>query len=271
MRLAAASPRPRIVTTNYDRLLTLAADELKLDLSLHEAPYLPPGDDFHGLVHIHGSVDQEGHHLVVTDSDLGRAYLGDGWATRFLRRMFTRYSVLFIGYSHNDVLISYLGQSLLGSHNRVALTDKAEPRHWQRLGIASISYPNPDDDHAALTEIIESWASWASMKPADHALRVRDLTSCPPPQSRDDLAYLERVIAEPSTVDFFSKYARGREWLDWIANRPEFARLFAADCDNPQVTRALANWFVYNFAVEEDHTAAALAAVARWDIIGQSC
>ena len=58
--LTAAYPAPRIVTTNYDRHLTSAATALSLDLDVYEAPALPVGDDFEGIVHLHGSGFSEG-------------------------------------------------------------------------------------------------------------------------------------------------------------------------------------------------------------------
>ncbi|OMC21142.1 hypothetical protein A5736_00585 [Mycobacterium sp. SP-6446] len=54
-------------------------------------PALPMGDDFTGIVYIHGRLDQEHRRLVATDEDFGKAYLNDAWAARFLDRMFAAY------------------------------------------------------------------------------------------------------------------------------------------------------------------------------------
>ena len=45
--------------------------------------------------------------MVLTDSDFARAYINEGWATRFLERLFSHFVVLFIGYSHQDTLMTY--------------------------------------------------------------------------------------------------------------------------------------------------------------------
>ena len=99
MRLSAAYREPRVVTTNYDDHLAEAAAAASIDLPARwDAPFLPQGDDFSGLVYIHGSTKGERRGVVLTDEDFGNAYLSNGWATRFLVPMFRRYTVLFVGY-----------------------------------------------------------------------------------------------------------------------------------------------------------------------------
>lgn len=114
IRLATASPVPRIVTTNYDTHLSTVLTAHGHPLQEYLAPALPMSDDFDGLAYLHGKLGQQPSRLVVTDEDFGRAYLRDAWAVRFLERMFATYTVLFIGYSHGDVVMSYLGL-LLGT------------------------------------------------------------------------------------------------------------------------------------------------------------
>ena len=74
--------------------------ELDDEAPEYPAPAPPVGNDFTGIVYIHGRLDQEGRRLVATDDDFGKAYLNDAWAARFLDRMFASHSVLFIGHSH---------------------------------------------------------------------------------------------------------------------------------------------------------------------------
>ena len=52
------------------------------------APALPLGDDFTGLVYLHGAAAKNAEQCVLTDEDFGRAYIIRGWATRFLEAMF---------------------------------------------------------------------------------------------------------------------------------------------------------------------------------------
>jgi SIR2-like domain len=114
VRLFPSATQMRIVTTNYDTHLTAAAATLfGADPQIYEAPALPLGRDFTGIIYLHGSVDQAPSSLVVTDRDFGHAYLTDAWAARFLQEMFRKHTVFFIGYSHNDIVMNYLARGLL--------------------------------------------------------------------------------------------------------------------------------------------------------------
>ena len=130
--LAVAGPPVRVVTTNYDAHLSTALDGLGASVAEYMAPALPLGDDFTGVVYLHGCLRQDPGALVVTDSDFGRAYLRDAWAARFLERMFATYTVLFIGYSHNDVVMSYLARALRADSARFVLV---------RTGRAALAAP----------------------------------------------------------------------------------------------------------------------------------
>ena len=61
--VARAGPAVRIVTTNYDRHLAACLPE---NVRVYGAPDLPGDEDFEGVVHLHGWVDQEPSRLVVT-------------------------------------------------------------------------------------------------------------------------------------------------------------------------------------------------------------
>ncbi len=78
------------------------------------------GELFKGLAYIHGNVEQEKEALILTDGDFGRAYLTEGWARRFLVDLFSNYTVLFVGYSHNDPVMKYLATGLPPSTRRFA-------------------------------------------------------------------------------------------------------------------------------------------------------
>ncbi len=85
MSLAGSRPPARIVTTNYDDFLARAAEEKEIEIGRpYYAPAFPPGHDFQGLLHLHGSVKSDAKDLVLDDRDFGRAYLTEGWAARFL-------------------------------------------------------------------------------------------------------------------------------------------------------------------------------------------
>lgn len=77
---------------------------------------------------------------MLTDSDFGRAYLTEGWARQFLMDVFRQYTVLFVGYSHNDVVMNYLARALPADSvaGRFALTE--EDGSWEILDITPIRF-----------------------------------------------------------------------------------------------------------------------------------
>jgi hypothetical protein len=249
--LAAASPQIRIVTTNYDPHLSAALTALGNSFTEEVGPALPLGDDFSGIVYLHGRLGRPVKQLVVTDADFGQAYLRDAWATRFLERMFSRYTVLFIGYSHSDVVVSYLSRGLRANNARFVLTDEPDSLRWRRLRITPVAYPNPDGSHRAIAEAIEGWASWASMGLMEHRRQVSRLVATAPSQIPEDMSYLEAVIADKSTVGFFVEHARGPEWLSWAATQAEFQSLFKPITGDSDGTPRLASWFAENYVMEE--------------------
>jgi hypothetical protein len=224
--LANAGPPVRIVTTNYDVHLSSVLTALGIQVEESMGPALPMGDDFSGLVYLHGSLRQEHRLVVVTDADFGRAYLTDAWAARFLERMFATYTVLVVGYSHNDVVLRYLARALGPGASRYVLTADPGAPDWRQLGIHPVGYKVVDGRHTALVEAIEGWGSLASMGLVDHRQRLAQLVSAPPSQVPEEASYLESVVGDEVLVRLFAELARGKEWLEWAATRPEFWRLF---------------------------------------------
>ena len=126
VRLFGSTSAIRIVTTNFDDHFRGAALSVFGDApEIYRAPALPLGDDFKGIVHLHGSVLDEAKKLVLTDADFGRAYLTQGWARRFVQQLFSRFVVLFVGYSHQDLPLLYLARGISAAEDgpgRYALT-----------------------------------------------------------------------------------------------------------------------------------------------------
>jgi len=129
VQLFRTPKRVRIVTTNFDLHFETAAKTLFVEQQpeVYRAPALPLGYDFHGIVHVHGAMPDT-KNLVLTDADFGQAYLTEGWARRFLSDVFRRYTVLFVGYSHDDTVMNYLARALPNTSiaGRFVLTDEAE-------------------------------------------------------------------------------------------------------------------------------------------------
>ena len=262
--LSIASGASRIVTTNYD--LHLSAKLLKHSPALprYTAPVFPMGDQFTGVVYLHGALDHAPTSLVVTDRDFGRAYLTDAWAARFLERMFSVFVVLFIGYSHQDVVMTYLARGLGPAARRYVLTDRPESAEWRRLGVEPIGYPlTAAGGHDALPLAMATWARRASMGLLEHRSQIADLLSTAPSEVPDEVSYLERAVRDPETVRFFTEHADGADWLEWLSRQPTFVALFDTAAPSTAVSRELADWFARRFVMDEGRTETASKLLAR--------
>ena len=148
LRLHQKSEQVRVVTTNFDLLFEKAAQDVFGTVpKVSQAPELPQARNFYGIAHIHGDLNHP-QDLVLTDKDFGAAYMKKGWgATDFLVELFGHFTVLFVGYSHNDIILNYLARGLLVDSTkpcRFALTDDSDLQRWKSLGIDPVIYPKPD-------------------------------------------------------------------------------------------------------------------------------
>lgn len=251
----ASSSCARIVTTNYDRHLSTAlghsADE-------YIAPALPVGSDFQGLVYLHGALPRDNlgaalGKLIITDRDFGIAYLTDAWAARFLERMFSTYPTLFIGYSHDDVIMKYLARGLSPqARPRFILTDKPDAGNWKQLNIIPIGY-SPADDHRALSEAIGKWAAQAGSGLVDRRRLIESIVTSVEPQSLspEQTSRLEDAIADERSVTFVCDHAQGQAWLDWFVERSVFRQLFEVATPSSAVGWRLATWFARTYVTPD--------------------
>ncbi|HEX3541417.1 MAG TPA: hypothetical protein VHT75_13365 [Acidimicrobiales bacterium] len=152
----------------------------------------------------------------------------------------------------------YLGRALGLDSSRYVLASTPDAPDWRALGIHPIGYKVVDGSHLALVEVIEGWASLASMRLLDHRQRVDQLVSAPPSQVPEEASYLETVLTDGDTVGLFAGFARGSKWLAWAATRPEFRRLFDPSAAPGACTWVLADWFAERFVMDKNLSASAL-------------
>jgi hypothetical protein len=252
--LAQVGGTLRIVTTNFDLHLSNCASERFGAGAIPEyfAPALPLGDDFEGIVYLHGAVGRNPRRLVLTDKDFSRAYITRGWARQFLLDLFGSWSVLFVGFSHNDTILTYLARGLPPGTKRYALIQEADQPRFQMLDINALVFPTEtgDEKYQPLTDAIEAWTRLAGMGLIEHEERVRDLTASGPPQTQPDLDYARSVINNPERVSFFRRYARSLEWLAWASAEPVFQRLFEPG-RREDVSDDLVSWFSEKYVIDE--------------------
>ncbi|WP_419551422.1 DUF4020 domain-containing protein [Candidatus Poriferisodalis sp.] len=245
VNLATTSPRTRIVTTNYDSHLSSCLPDSS-DLDSFTAPNVPAGSDFSGIVYLHGDAQRSSDDLVVTASDFGRAYLSEGWALNFVKKLFAETTVLFIGYSHRDTVMGYLARGLPVTSRRFMLHSSESDDTWSAHGIQPISYGSRGD----LPTLLQHWASRASMGSLDHAARVREIVRGVPPLNPEDESYLAEIVGHSNRLHHFTNAARnfaspiqGAAWLRWMAPRPQFTDLFNSLSPRTELSRRLSHWF----------------------------
>lgn len=254
IELAKVGKTLRLVTTNFDLHLSSCAREVFGDGGFDEyfAPALPLGDDFEGIVYLHGAVGRDPEKMVLTDKDFSRAYITRGWARQFLLDVFSKWRVLFVGFSHNDTILTYLARGLPPGTSRFALIQEDDRDRFQALDITGLVFPTATEGEKfqPLTDAIEAWTGLARMGLIEHEERVRDLVASAPPQTQPDLDYARSVIADPERVPFFRRHARSLEWLAWIAQEDEFRRLFE-DGRRDGLSDELAFWYAERYVIDE--------------------
>ncbi|MBK8814994.1 MAG: SIR2 family protein [Methylococcaceae bacterium] len=162
----------RLVTTNFDRLFEEASDKqhtLWLPSKLHGSANL---GQLNGIVHLHGIVDNEYSHaesdgFILTSSQFGRAYLTEGWATRFFKEILDQFVVVFVGYTADDPPVQYLLEALNTRKDRItevyafqAGSETEANGMWQHKGVEAIAF-NSEDMFCALWDSLEIWAKRA--------------------------------------------------------------------------------------------------------------
>ena len=218
LRLHLAKQSVRLVTTNFDLLFERAAEEvLDRKPEVFRAPALPRGTNFTGIVHVHGAIDRA-NEMVLTDADFGRAYLVEGWARRFLVDLFRSFTVLFVGYSHSDVVMNYLARALppADTETPFALTDESHSERWQALGIEPISFPrSPGDHYRPLYEGVNGLAKHVTRGTLDWQRVIAAIAENPPSLNREDMDLIDDAISDPERVHFFtsSSYPPGMDLL----------------------------------------------------------
>jgi hypothetical protein len=263
VRLGNACGNIRIVSTNYDEHLSVAAADLSIEIGdVYSGPAVPLGRDFTGLVHLHGRVSRAASDLVLTDGDFGRAYLFDGWARRFVTDLFLNRTVLFIGYSHSDAVMKYLARGLPPTTKRFALTDVANDPKWQDLRVIPIEYPGTAG-HVALPRALDEWARRLAMGQLDHRSRVHEIVSGGPPKLPVEADFLAAALDLPAGVRAFCEKARGEAWLLWVEKQPAFLSLFTPGSQQTDEAHVLAQWFADYYVADPETTDLALASLAR--------
>ena len=254
LRLYSGTEQVRVVTTNFDLLFEQAAKEVFDSLpEVFRAPALPLGRQFNGIVHVHGAVTHYDE-MVITDADFGRAYLTEGWARRFLVELFSNFTTLFVGYSHNDPIMNYLARALLPSetNRRFALTPEndTDTQRWRVLGIEPINYPQPSEgDHSVLDKGIRGLAELVRRSYLDWHREITVIAEKLPPLDEETVDLIEDALGDATMTRFFTKAASDPKWIDWLDERGHLNALFGNDTLSER-DKTLSRWLAEQFACD---------------------
>jgi SIR2-like domain len=205
-------PSRLLITLNYDPALERRADELEIDherivLSLQPDEALAALDASKRrerlvIVHAHGAADQPS--TIVLDS-VGYSKLLDSNAVQqFLAFTLLSNSLVFLGTTLDElhILHKLIEQRQLRKRHLLVTKAADVPAFKQRLAPATFfilirGYPNAEDDHRELTELVESFVepanAVAAIQSAPDAPVLPHITETPPAD------YLETMLVERST------------------------------------------------------------------------
>jgi len=197
----------RLVTTNFDRLFDDPClfkdrrDELQTWVAPH-LPYLSHHDEMNGIVYLHGRANKEyttsgDGRFILSSAQFDRAYLAEGWATRFFKEVMACHVVVFVGYGADDPPVHYLLEGIdqeKRSNGMYAfqsgVPDEAAAK-WRHKGVEAIAYPK--GCHRTLWETLEAWAQKARSPDAWYE-SIIDLAKKGPtnlqPHERGQIAYI---------------------------------------------------------------------------------
>lgn len=260
-RLFGSDDRVRIVTTNYDIHIESAYGQ---GLPTWTSPALPLGHSFNGVVHLHGSINGPDDGWVITDREFGRAYLTEGWARRFLLPLFQTYFVLFVGYSHDDLVMQYLARGLPPDsepHRFALISPDESPGGWGRFRIVSLAWEvDAADAYRPGSAALLDWGARTWWSNLQHESRIHDLVEGGPPLDPIEDNYLSRCLENRVKTQVFARHASSESWLTWIRDTAAFRDLFLRDADLSESQIVLAEWLAEKFVVPNPNAALNLLA-----------
>ena len=231
----------RLITTNFDDRFIQAGLDTALADSAPKLP-VPKPHTWSRLVHLHGRIagNEDGSNLVLTAADFGRAYLTERWAARFVTELFREFTVVFVGYSVGDPVMSYMVDALAAERAKgariataYAFADadgseagKSKVRDgWRAKNVEPILYDRRDG-HRLLAETLIEWVG--VRKDPFHArsrIAINEMARMPddPVAERvvwalDDAVAAKALADEPPVVDE-DEFGKLEQWLDVFAEQ----------------------------------------------------
>ena len=239
----------KIVTTNYDQMFEQVLEEREVNVPIYNSPALPLGSDFTGIIHIHGNVCDP-KFMVLTDEDFGMAYLTEGYATRFLVKLFESFTVLFIGYSYNDTILRYLTRAMSrnDSANRYILTDDKKS-DWKSLGITEIIFPRRS--YAVMRGGLVKLGSHAKKGLWDWHNQF-DVIADNPPKDLTIETEIDYCLENIDRSRVLAKCIHGAGWIELLDRKDVFSCCFSDSIRMDENGELWANWLSDNCVGNDD-------------------
>ena len=251
-------PRPdlvRVVTTNFDLLFEQAAKDVFSEFApetpkVYCFPEFPVKSNFRGIVHLHGDVEHFSD-MVLTDEDFGAAYLGrEPRAQRFVINLLSTNTLLFVGYSGDDVIFRYLTRGLSSAEGprHFAMVRVEDEQQWLERGIQPVSYPTSlGDPDGALCESLSRFAKVVDEGPGEQQSRIKELARhVPSGLNREQIDLVADALSDAVRRKFFTRAATSPKWIVWLDDRKYLDALFG-DKALKESDHELAKWLTGNF------------------------
>lgn len=218
----------RIVTTNYDIMLESALEKKDRKARIYSYPALPYGDKFNGIVHLHGEVENP-QDIVLTDSDFGKSYMYHGNITMFLRGLFeSEYTVLFIGYSYNDIVMKYFTRSLpdLSGKKRYIFTSSDQASNYKPLGLTPIIHEK--NNYKQIYDSLIRISNLVTRDDNSWSLRIKDISEEVPNKINDEFDFeIKEILNNIHYSDKFFSKIKSRDWAEYLFNKGYFDEIFS--------------------------------------------
>lgn len=200
---------------------------------------------------MHGNISDT-QYMVVTDGDFGKAYLTEGYAVQFLKKLFQTYTVLFVGYSYNDTILRYLTRAMVRNtmQSMFILTDDRKI-NWRSYGIVPVLFP--EQQFVEVEKSIKILGERCRRGLLEWKRAFEDIAECPPADLSLD-AEIDFCLDDPIKTQVLAKCISGKKWCEHLYNKGAFKPLFSSEGELSKSDKIWKDWLVNNIVGVDDDT-----------------
>jgi hypothetical protein len=148
-----------------------------------------------------------------------------------------------------DYFLGHLVARGIRVHDRASQI-LSDPRRY--LGIVPITYRlnSNGDKHSAVGLALAAWADLTNSGALQQEQKIKSIVELPFSVDAEGSDYIENALKDISTTRFFTRYAKGTEWLRWVEGKGLLSPLFQTGPPVGEIHVQLARWFAQNFVCE---------------------